>query len=202
MVVGGEEATPIAGASAGAAAAPVAIVALGIIDLSRWGTYQRELADVGYIILDDPLGVCIGNCHNPNPIRAPRDFPRFDLDPDLWLRPWPEPRPWPTPDPQPRRRRRRCLACLHLPIGKRPHFGRYQGLAMAHQLAAGYPDGAPSRPRTRQVDNWLDAMDPDKGGEMDRAMFDNGLRILTELNCDKGDKACAKRMRKRVLLPD
>ena len=35
-------------------------------DLVKYGEYQKRLRAFGYVILDDPLAVCIGQCHYPN----------------------------------------------------------------------------------------------------------------------------------------
>ena len=63
-----------AGASAGAVAVPVAIgvvLVMATIDLIGWGRFQTKLQKMGYTILPDPLGTCIGNCHHASETRAP-----------------------------------------------------------------------------------------------------------------------------------
>jgi hypothetical protein len=73
----------VAGA-AGAAAGPLAIVAVCVIaGVQLWllGQFQQELESKGFIILDDPLAVCIKGCHtSPVPLPKSRPIPEFDRD--------------------------------------------------------------------------------------------------------------------------
>jgi len=62
------------GASAGAVAVPVAVgvvLVLATIDLIGWSRFQAKLQQLGYTILPDPLGTCIGNCHHASETQAP-----------------------------------------------------------------------------------------------------------------------------------
>jgi hypothetical protein len=110
-------------APAGAAAATVAIpivvgvvIVLATVDLIAYGSFQTALHRLGYVILPNPLGVCIASCHQPSaPDYEPID-PRIlhkPLDPiqdaDLdtlrrWIeegRPTEASRKRPVPAPQP-----------------------------------------------------------------------------------------------------
>jgi uncharacterized protein DUF4157 len=74
--------------AAGGVVAIVAICVIAGIQLWRLGSFQQELEAQGFIILDDPLAVCIRGCHtSPVPVPQFREFP--DLPPELELRPRP-----------------------------------------------------------------------------------------------------------------
>jgi hypothetical protein len=112
-------------AAAGVAAIVVVCVIAGI-QLWRMMKFQEELEAQGFVILDDPLAVCIRNCHT-GPVKLPtfREFPDLPApdfptrlsprDVDLlrrWLDEKPTPgrgkeqktEPKPEPKPQPRYR--------------------------------------------------------------------------------------------------
>jgi hypothetical protein len=123
--VGGAAAT--GGAAAGTVAVPIAvgvILVLAIADLVGYTSFQIALQRQGYFILPDPLGVCIGSCHQP---AAPtfRPDPRFlepqprpftqQFDPKDWYKSAPKLGPTlgpiPKPESKPREdeeQRRRC----------------------------------------------------------------------------------------------
>lgn len=126
-------AAPVAGTAAvSTVAVPIAIgvyFVLATYDLFKWTSFQRELRRLGYIVLPDPLAVCIGNCHQPGaPSGDPKPTPRFEpntprptpLQPlkpqqpwglpiptddderkrlEDWVRAGPTPTPAPTPKP-------------------------------------------------------------------------------------------------------
>jgi hypothetical protein len=113
-VVAGAGAAP--GAGLVTIAVPVAVgvvIVLEIASLVAWGQFQAKLEALGYVILPNPLGVCIGGCHQPaapsfrpSPFEGPttitgpgslRDFPPIPPD---WFRPEAA-RPRPAPPPQP-----------------------------------------------------------------------------------------------------
>ncbi|MBE9180039.1 hypothetical protein IQ268_15825, partial [Oculatella sp. LEGE 06141] len=117
-------------------AAIVAIMVVAGIQLWQLARFQEALRAEGYIILENPLGLCIGGCHLPSrPIRPA--FPDFPFEPISpfpaprlpspppdaiieWLRsqprsptqPQPHPQPHPQPQPQPETTRRRRQQCL------------------------------------------------------------------------------------------
>jgi hypothetical protein len=72
---------PVAGAGLAAGttvvgvAAIVAICAVAGYQLWQLGKFQDELRAKGFIILEDPLGLCISGCHMPS---KQRPFPSFD----------------------------------------------------------------------------------------------------------------------------
>jgi hypothetical protein len=127
----GAGAAAATGTAAGVATVAVPIlgavvITLAVIDLVGYASFQSALHRLGYVILPEPLGVCIGLCHQPSAptIREPFPFPRPEpLDPRLieeWLkRETPAPRPTPGPGPvappfpfpEPRQRRRRRRKC-------------------------------------------------------------------------------------------
>ena len=138
-----EGAAVATGAAAGTVAVPVAVgvvLVLAVVDLVSWGRFQTTLRQHGYIILPNPLAVCIGSCHQPTrPSQPFREFPDFppltptpfpppgQISPDLerWIRdqsPRSGPRQTsptqdvgPTAQPRPdpaRRRRRRGDECI------------------------------------------------------------------------------------------
>jgi hypothetical protein len=72
-----------AGGAAGAAAVAGPLVIVGIcviagIQLWKLGQFEEALRQKGFVILADPLGLCIGGCHMPSHPAAPT-FPTFDL---------------------------------------------------------------------------------------------------------------------------
>lgn len=113
------------GAGAAALAGPAAIVAICAIagyQLWKLGQFEEALRQQGFIILEDPLGICIGGCHLPSQPATPAiplfDQPgdRFRLKPipgpgplsdadrrvlEDWLTPPVAARPRPAPAPQP-----------------------------------------------------------------------------------------------------
>jgi hypothetical protein len=129
-----ETAAATTAASGAVAAATVAVpiavgVVIAIVDLLGYASFQRALHDAGYVILPEPLGVCIGSCHTAPVPTTPRfpDLPTEPLIPPAttdeemrriaeWLsssRPTPAPTtpPAPAPEPAPREdedERRRC----------------------------------------------------------------------------------------------
>jgi hypothetical protein len=184
---------PVAGSGAaavGTVAVPVAIgvvLVLSIIDLVGWARFQTKLANLGFIILPDPLGTCIQNCHQAPKYSPQPSFPDFEpipgrdpfprLDPDKlkdWLgpqnpQPTPAPTPTPTPTPVPvpnpdptRRRRPQPEIILRLPPQKAVHASRYRSLIAARRLVHLYDN-----PRTQdaQAQIWDRALRP-PGGQM------------------------------------
>jgi hypothetical protein len=151
VLEGGAATTAPAAAAAPAAgvatvAVPIAVgvvLVLATVDLFRWGAFQSKLRALGYVILPNPLGVCIGLCHQP---AAPRFEPVTPLlptrplgpgrisDEDMrriseWLKPTsPSPKPdappyappLPVPDEDEETRRRGCTVTQI-----EPKFGRY-----------------------------------------------------------------------------
>jgi hypothetical protein len=94
-------------------AALVAICVVAIVELWQMAQFQLALEAHGFIILDDPLAVCIQNCHSSS-VRLPnfREFPEpeTDLSPryDVELpRRWIEGTPNPTREESGRRSRSR-----------------------------------------------------------------------------------------------
>ncbi len=80
---------PLLGTAAGLAAI-AALAVLEVYALSKRGEFQEKLRENGFIILEDPLALCVGGCHMPSqPSHAPLgDFP--PLAPEQiedWLRP-------------------------------------------------------------------------------------------------------------------
>ena len=68
-----------AGVGAAGAAAIVAIVVIAGIQLWQLGRFQDELRAQGFVILENPLALCIGGCHLPSRPTRPSfpDFPSF-----------------------------------------------------------------------------------------------------------------------------
>lgn len=80
------------------AAAVVAIAGLFVLAIAeevRISRFIRELEAVGFVVLANPLAVCIGACHGAPRARAlPKDMPWQFAEPQ----PWPMPRPdWDDP---------------------------------------------------------------------------------------------------------
>ncbi len=108
---------PAAGLGLGGGAAiagPAVIVAVCVIaayQLWELGKFQDELRAKGFIILEDPLALCIGGCHMPSrpPSSLARDLPPLTRQQiEDWLppegsrkRPQPTPVPLQTPVPAP-----------------------------------------------------------------------------------------------------
>ena len=111
-------------------AAIVAICVVAGYQLWKLGKFQEELRARGFIIIGDPLTVCIGGCHLPARPQAPdfRDFPKLPDRPlfppsgpdtdaiERWIRdttPQPDPKPTPFPiprtDPKKKDRRKECM---------------------------------------------------------------------------------------------
>jgi hypothetical protein len=95
----------------GGITAIVAVCVISAVLLWQIGEFQEGLRQRGLIILDDPLAVCIGGCHQSgrpmvdsfplpreDPFRAPRDL----LDPfrESRTEPAPSPQPVPVTEPQ------------------------------------------------------------------------------------------------------
>lgn len=154
VIEGGASTAPAAaGATVSTVAIPVALgvyVAASIYDLINYGAFQNMLTRQGYIILPSPLGVCIGNCHQP---KAPQPSPwlsgpdlltpttRQPLTPfDRYPFPFPNPSPWPEDEDKKNGCRSRWIE---------PKFGRYpchsdyaklfSGTRLEYQVTA--PDG-------------------------------------------------------------
>lgn len=112
-----------AGAAAGTVAIPIAVgvvLVLATIDLIGYTSFQSALQRQGYVILPNPLQVCIAGCHQPaaptyqpvDPRLLPPPGPITQADLDK-LRPWleqdpteasrrrPAPTPQTTPQPVP-----------------------------------------------------------------------------------------------------
>jgi hypothetical protein len=185
-----------AGLSRGAVAAPAIAVAVYVAaamwDLSKYASFQSELARLGYIILDDPLQLCIGGCHLPSAPDPWRDFPlepwpepgrgRLRPWPDLspgprpWPQPWPGPMPWPKPEPE-RPRLRPCPALMLPPPGEQVRLRLPAAKAIWLPLYAQYVARRLLQHRvgrqrdTRQAQTWDSMM---RGGEMQRAVFEEG----------------------------
>jgi hypothetical protein len=63
----------------------------------KWKTFQEKWIAAGYILLEDPLRICIGGCHLPSAPKLPQ-FPDFpDFPPVEPLRPFPFHPPQPLP---------------------------------------------------------------------------------------------------------
>lgn len=101
-----ETATVGAAATSGAAVATVAVpvvvgvvLIVAIVDLFSYAKFELALRRAGYIVLPNPLGVCIGLCHTspatPTPLRPFPDFPERPLLPD-----------WPSKPLTPQERKR------------------------------------------------------------------------------------------------
>jgi hypothetical protein len=147
---GAAAAVPAAEAGAGAAAAsgtaagvstvavPIAVgvvVVLAIADLIGYARFEIALRALGYVILPEPLGVCISGCHQPSAPPRNDPFPFRDFEPQLpppedWFkrttpRPTPAPRPGPKPtiDPFPgpdleeeKKKRKRSRYPIYWPV--------------------------------------------------------------------------------------
>jgi hypothetical protein len=115
------------GTAASTAVVPLAVgvyVVVGIVDLIAYTRFQVALSKLGFVILPEPLAVCVGLCHQPSAptFRQRYPFPEPEpVDPRLlekWLRrtapepgPGPGPVAPPVPKPKPREdeeERRRC----------------------------------------------------------------------------------------------
>jgi len=225
-----------------AAAAPVVLPAvIAGVHWGYWKAFQDKLIANGYVLLEDPLRICIGGCHLPSAPKRPslpdisefgpveplrpfgpftNPFPGHQLPPG-WSpvkpfeakrvspratptqAPQSGPRPVPKTNPRPKDKDRckkgeRCRDCephLTLPYGKSVHTELY-GLEILSDRLASAPTSIQDRQRTsayerrsKQVAKWLDAVDPEKGGSMDRKVLERGTKVL---GLD----------RKRVLLPN
>lgn len=143
-------------------AAIVAICVVAGYQLWKLGKFQEELRAKGFIIIGDPLAVCIAGCHLPARPQTPdfRDFPRLPDRPlfpptgpdtdaiERWIRettpqPIPKARPFPVPrtDPKEKDRRKECME-IHpgaLPCG--PFAGGAEAreeVVMLYLLGLGY----------------------------------------------------------------
>lgn len=65
------------------------------IHWNLWKTFQDKWIAAGYVILEDPLRVCIGDCHLP-------PVPKSPSLPDYWESPIEPVSPFPFRDPVPR----------------------------------------------------------------------------------------------------
>jgi len=164
--------------------------------LSDLADFQEALRKAGFVLLEDPLQVCIRGCHVDAPERGWDRIPweEFPLDPlpgpgPSPLLPWPElgpsptpwPVPWPEPEPQPDperdRRRAQCPGLmtappgeqvrLRLPPAKARWLDRYAEFVRRRQLQHRLGRGR----RTDQAARWDRMM---LGGEMQRAVLDQG----------------------------
>lgn len=75
------EPAPGPGISPGAAGAAVIVVILVSAGLELWafGRFQQALRDQGFVVLEDPLALCIGGCHLPARPASPEFGPRVPL---------------------------------------------------------------------------------------------------------------------------
>jgi hypothetical protein len=105
-------------------AALAAVVVLTVYSLSKLTEFEEKLRAQGFVILEDPLALCIGGCHMPNKPSGPE----MRMDPSLkpltpdelekWLgpearrgsrqKPGPAQQPAPQPAPAPQRNTGRC----------------------------------------------------------------------------------------------
>lgn len=151
--VGGGGAGLGVGATVVAPAAAIAGVLL-VAGFQLWalGRFQAALRDKGFILLDEPLGLCIGGCHMaPRP--QPSLFPlRPRLDTDLepitdWIKK--------RDTKEETKRRPRPPFTLRVPREKAHQLRAYQAL-----LGVLVSDPSYVRPATRQVANWEKAIRP------------------------------------------
>ena len=106
-----------AGAEVAAGATVIgAIIIVSGVQMFLAGRYQEKLRDAGYILLEDPLKICIGGCHLPTrPAPSIPDLTTLHepLSPTEFFSPLPTtvtpPVPAPKPKPEERRRRRKCM---------------------------------------------------------------------------------------------
>jgi hypothetical protein len=112
----GTGAVAATGAAAGIGGGAIAATGVGAIvlvcaiagyQLWQMTRFQTALEQAGYIILDDPLQICIRGCHQGTTPRRVPDFGEIHPFPPLrpgdlerWLPPRPGPRPRPVPDPE------------------------------------------------------------------------------------------------------
>lgn len=133
----GTGARPGPGTGAGPAIV-VTIMVLAVSELWSFAQFQEALRAQGYVILENPLAICIGGCHLPSQPQMPSsppfsNLPRIPLGPDSltpkemddltkWIegtrkapQPAPtqqtQPQPTPQPQPQPAPRRRPNQTC-------------------------------------------------------------------------------------------
>lgn len=96
FIEGGIGTAVAGGAPAAVTITPPATVIVGltiaVVDLFKWASFQSALQKQGFIILPDPLAVCIGSCHYSPRSSGPsfREFPNIPPI-DLLLQPQPSP---------------------------------------------------------------------------------------------------------------
>jgi Domain of unknown function (DUF4157) len=111
--------TPAPGPGIGPYVGPAIIVLLLVVAAEQlWslGQFEEELRRQGFIILEDPLALCIGGCHLPAKPGAPKwdqppstKFPPITAgDVSKWLGPTKAPSPQPVPTPKEKSPREKC----------------------------------------------------------------------------------------------